>query len=314
VDSDTQTDLAHSSTSTIATTVDEGSVLNAESVKDLVELCGKIFLGLLAAFYALGLIVVNVYLSNFGVYSLSLFRLNYITAGMWDAIFIVAPTWVTLTCVGMIIMIVPAWRRKLLGRLYTESPDHWEGTLANLVTVLIFFGCTLIFTGFIVSKAMFYLSTSYKNLIFSLITGVITGTYLFVFPLFIASVKSHGLLRLMRLFLVVLAGMLVLFAHALDFARTAYGVIPPYLGGGKPSEVELVLSVDSNTRDFLINSGLEFRNGTNITEKVKLISVSEDEYILLIENKGENPNVKFKGFSIRRDAVQGVIHENNWKE
>ena len=51
--------------------------------KELVELFSKGVLGFAAICFVCGIIVVNLYLRDFGVASFSLFRVSYITAGVW---------------------------------------------------------------------------------------------------------------------------------------------------------------------------------------------------------------------------------------
>jgi hypothetical protein len=58
-------------------------VSRLETVKDGVEMFSKIFLGLAVACFVCGVIVVNLYLREFGFASFSLFRVSYITAGVW---------------------------------------------------------------------------------------------------------------------------------------------------------------------------------------------------------------------------------------
>jgi hypothetical protein len=54
-----------------------------ETATQSVELLAKTLLLVTGACYVLGLIVVNIHLGGYGVYSLSLLQLNYVTAGIW---------------------------------------------------------------------------------------------------------------------------------------------------------------------------------------------------------------------------------------
>lgn len=51
--------------------------------KEVVELVGRIMLGAVGLCYAAGLVSTNLYYGRYGVYTLSLIRLNYILAGLW---------------------------------------------------------------------------------------------------------------------------------------------------------------------------------------------------------------------------------------
>jgi hypothetical protein len=50
--------------------------------KDLAEVMGKAIIGGLALCYGVGLLMLNLYYNHFGVYSVSLFRLNYVIASL----------------------------------------------------------------------------------------------------------------------------------------------------------------------------------------------------------------------------------------
>jgi len=53
-----------------------------------IELCSKVALALIGLSYAIGLIIVNLYLSRFGVFTASLFRVDYVLAGgLWLLLF-----------------------------------------------------------------------------------------------------------------------------------------------------------------------------------------------------------------------------------
>lgn len=54
--------------------------LTLEKTKDLIEVISKFVIGVLAVCYGLGLLVVNVHLSSYRVFSLSLFRLRALFA------------------------------------------------------------------------------------------------------------------------------------------------------------------------------------------------------------------------------------------
>src|SRR6476659_3656400 len=72
------------------------------TVKELIEIVGKIVLGTLALCYGLGFVIVNVHYGSYGFYSAGLFRLNYIVAGVWALI----PVVLMLVAVSVVISTV----------------------------------------------------------------------------------------------------------------------------------------------------------------------------------------------------------------
>jgi uncharacterized membrane protein len=61
-----------------------GETVNRQGpIKDTLELGAKLLFGLVGACYVLGLIVVTIHLRAYGLNSLSLSQLHYVTAGVW---------------------------------------------------------------------------------------------------------------------------------------------------------------------------------------------------------------------------------------
>src|ERR1044072_4196006 len=80
--------------------------------KEVIEVGSKIVIGFLGLCYVTGLMMVNQYYNRFGVYSLGLFRLNYVLAGAW----VIAPIVGTSVLFGMLLMIFKSvrWYRQLV--------------------------------------------------------------------------------------------------------------------------------------------------------------------------------------------------------
>lgn len=77
--------------------------------RETIEMVGKMTLAGAALCYAFGLVVVNVYLSKFGVYSVDLFRLHYVTAGIWALLDLTLPALLILIFIGIVVH----WNQKL---------------------------------------------------------------------------------------------------------------------------------------------------------------------------------------------------------
>jgi hypothetical protein len=99
------------------------------------------------------------------------------------------------------------------------------------------------------------------------------------------------------------AGVLFLFfVYVLTCARFLYPEIPSYFGGGRPQEVQLIVS--QTEQQDLMAAGLHFPANSNQSAPIKLLLNTSAGYILL-------PMSKRTAIEVRRDLVRVVIYESN---
>lgn len=252
-----------------------------EDIKNAVEVIGKVTLGVVAVCYVIGLVVVNVYLNKYGIYSLSLLRLNYISAGIWALIPILIP----LSAI-------------LIIRLRSEvSPVIFWGYLLSFIPLL----SVLV----PVAIALRFDPSPYWLLV------IFTGIYLSLLLIMLAeSIKEHLYSKDLskHVFIGVLPVLIIIVSHTAIFANSVYGTIPSQIGGGSPKKVQFIVAAENEVRKALTDSGVLFtknesQQDTNKTEPVLLLFVTDQECVVLI--KGASTAV-----SIRRDMVKTILYEN----
>lgn len=279
------------------------------SLKDVIEVSGKILLGVVAMCYALGLVVVNIYLSRFGAFSLGLFRVNYVMAGIWNFLFLLIPGLFILSLTLFILLLIPSLRQKLFEhfalRDNVAAGNRRLRWLPTIILILLSINVAfMLYTRFENAGGL-----AFRKLWPALVTGAVVTFYLILFPMFVAVTHPQRSARMTAGALLTIIVICFLLAHTWDFAAKSYGSIPSYLGGGKPTDVKLVVNTDDNARQYLQSLGVHFQENTNVTANLKMILATEDEYILLVENSDAEAGNTVKGVSIRRDIVQAILYE-----
>jgi len=284
-----------------------------ENTKNAFEIGGKLVFGSIAICYLMGLMVVNIYLNNFGVYSPTLFRLSYIAAGAWSLIPIALMLVAVILISGVLIQVpkIDSFFRKLSGE--QKDMDRADSVFSLFIALALL--AVVVIAALIVRKSIdnagftgSLFAGEVKATVASIVLyGVVLGPLLsYLLPSRISRFSTISLT-------VVMLG-LVSFGHAYEFAKSVYGNIPASLGGGKPKEVQLVLDLSNNDREFLSNLGVTFQSDrSNITNNVSLLLATEEEYVLLISVKESDLNGKVrmvpKGLTIKNSKVEAVLYE-----
>ena len=284
---------------------------NMEKLKDLIEIFSKLSIGIIAAFYATGILVVSIHLNKYGAYSLNFFRVNYISAGLWTLIPILLPLLIGI----LFILFIREFRKRMRKESYL-SP--W--------TVSLPFILTLSAIGYFIYKAtrsmeIDLLQREWMN---TLIMGIMISVYLFALLLVFVLRYGQKYPELSRLGALVLLTVCLFILHASIFAYNVFDKIPSFLGGGKLQSVELIVGAEDEIIELLNDSGISFHDNSvqaNVsreasqeiqpsqadkktnkrTKNVALISVTEEEYIL----KGTKGAVV-----IPRDLVKAVLYQD----
>ena len=273
---------------------------NLEKVRSLIEVAGRLTIGLSALCYVLGLLVLNIYLSKYGVYSLSLFRLNYITAGLLALSPILFGFIAFLLGVSLVYPLILVIRRKL------HSVFHPGEELAAEFGELTSFGLLLL---------LLAAPVGIEVIIFRVAGGTIEGPW--GIPLVMAIVTNilcavatcFGILldpdsysRKVVLVIVPVAAAVLIIGCSVLFASSLYEKVPPHLGGGEPKEVELFVN-SSESRALLEEADIEFIKNTHTATNVRLLFTTDDEYILLVKVPLSSTE---QAVTIKRELIQGV--------
>ena len=301
------------------------SLSNVGTFKDLLETTGKVSLITISACYVLGIIVINVHLGRYGIYSLNLLRVSYITAGLWSIVPLVLP----------VLILIAAWRIFFRSRLYTivldvvikhrrETNKHERFVIASsFMAIYMFITFVPIFGYLLITAALTAGITPDRGWKFSFEFAII-GTFLLLsltmgscferrFPRFRRESKDKPLFDSLaesgRLFLFISVPVIILL-HTIYFGIGQYESIPSYLGGGKPITVQFSLEAQPNFSELIDNCGIHFHTNADQkatdqqvtrTDDASLLFVTEGEYIFKCNSGG--------ALSIPRNSIKAMFYK-----
>ncbi len=267
---------------------DEGSSASGSrrGFKETLELAGKLLIGLAGLCYVLGLIVVSIHLRSYGLNSLSLSQLHYVTAGVW----------VLLPVLVMVFLII-------FGKFVVEAQeDRWKGKTKfakaiDIVPALV---------GVVIA---FYVVVEYLGRPFGIRLSLVSWVLIPAVGMLSLSSLAAAMAMLLStapdrppIWVSLGVGVFSIFmfmAYIVLFAGHAYQDIPWATGGGRPSQVTFVTAAE--TKPHLESVGIRFSTGQNRTESLKLLLATEKEYVVI--------NPEGKTVSIPVDAVKAVLYE-----
>jgi hypothetical protein len=247
------------------------------TAKELVELLSKGILGFAAVCFVCGMIVVNLYLRDFGVASFSLFRVSYITAGVWTF----SPIVFAALVGGTFLMSVlsdsitaedrPAKTPKRAGNLLTA------GAVSIIVLLALFSALQLTF--------------SWRWLVAILIGAVLGGL--------LAGTCFSVAQRDRRAGIVLgVACVLGLLFYLLHLAPTLYREIPASLGGGAGTPVVLVIPED---KQALVKAAGIPLGEPPMSKPVTLLIETDKTYVVVVgDSKG--------AITLNADLVSAIRH------
>jgi len=302
------------------------------SVKEGVELARRTFglsAGVLGLSYVFGFIIVNTNLLKYGVYEFSLIRARYVAAGLLFVFLITLPLslslvfhrWFSVTWTKREQEL--AEERETMERIYQRERKIEElkeydlvhfGKLSKEPLMLYFRGCfgSVLFPFLLLIFPLSYL-LSYRMIVWYQAARILAGIgVMFAFLGFLAfflpltyhplkaalEKKSFDTTIVMFYFsfcFISLVALAVFYGHA------AYPWIPPSLGGGSPSIIQLMGSEDQI--ESLSHLGIDKENA-RLTQEIELLDRTDAMYIVLVTNRyGQKEAVE-----VGKDLVQGVLH------
>ena len=98
---------------------------------------------------------------------------------------------------------------------------------------------------------------------------------------------------------VMVVGILLGLWYLVVFASNTYQSIPWSTGGGRPSQVQLM--IDSQAQAYVEGVGIRFSTTANKTNSISLLLTTEKEYVVL--------NPYGAAVSIPADSVKSVLYE-----
>jgi hypothetical protein len=246
-------------------------VRHLEALKNGLEVSAKVAVGLVVTLYVFGLIVVNVYLSRYGVYSLSLFRLNYITAGLWGVMFLV---------LGSLLSVAATVA------LFKKSGFRTGRRVFDLGSTLAVVGAH-VYLALMAGAVIALFATGQASLVGGFCLCLVSGYTLFEwFPMVIETAieKDEPFAgRLITVIFILFITVIFVGFHLWSVGSFVYGQIPGYWGGGAPTEAKLLFKKEADASAKLSAIGVKIDNA-GFSENTDVLLALDGEYVILIKH------------------------------
>lgn len=267
------------------------SSLRIDDIMKAVTTISGAIAGLGFIFYALGFIVVNSYLSTFGIHEFDILKPSYLSAGV---VFVFANTLIIAIPVGLGLILL-----KIVDPKSSRAAFAFPFFGTVFVVVFSFLFATVIInflTAGLQSDQGINLFVSWKQYgLYSLSIFIFASmSALIAFMLvglgetpgniikdtlsdkamsleFFRGVGRSSIFLLLAIFLLLTA-----------WSHDIYPRIGAEFGGGKPATVQIVV-LDSNNQSLFTAMGIDMNS--NVSEKIRLID-ENDNYVTVVTNKG----------------------------
>jgi hypothetical protein len=237
--------------------------------KELLDNVTKALALFISLTYVMGLIIVNSFLLTFGVRTVTLLSIEYISAGLPLALlFLVAG---------------------LTAALFSRKQQRMVGQIATLVVALLLLGLIMLY----VTNLEDYLKTlRTTGIIFVLLTLVCFA----IIKDFNHYLQKHRERLPFRSSIYGLILLVLVVVSSTFYGRTVYNDILPTIGGGAESTISLITdAANASVLAALVPMQSELQ-----TEPIQLIRETNESYLIL---RSDDSSI-----SIDKDLVKGVVH------
>jgi hypothetical protein len=267
-----------------------------KSAHSLFELITKAFLLLAGVCYSVGIIVVNINLGQYGVYSLGLFRIGYIFAGIW--------TLILLLLVFLFIFLLK----------YSYKSVKIGGVFAKIfISVLV--------GGVFIGTIFMFIKAAHVGTIGTVgFTSIAFAAWIIIYSqsLFTKHIMQENRSRrenidwseVIPLALYIMA-FFVMFLFG--FARSIYCEIPCEIGGGHPMVVRIISTEDdliyfsevgiTFTKKTFMSLADSTTNSSFVSEPLSVLLSTDKDDIFLISHKDSSYAV-----AIKNDLIKTLIY------
>jgi len=262
---------------------------NIATLKDGLDLFGKLIFGFAGLCYVLGVVVVTLHLRQYGVNSLDLSQLHYVTAGVW----VVLPI-AFITIFAIFSMYVAAAQ--------TEETQTNLSQFQRIYTAL-----ATIFTLFI--GVRFFWSKmgvefSWKSVVWIPLLGIVATLIIFAGAYSLKSVsRATPIRKVLPSLGTTVLGLVAFAAYVLFFAQYTYQSIPWATGGGRGSTVRLFLTPESMpyVKGLKVGLAASQTNTAVETDSIKLLLTTEKQFVII--------NQDGTAVSLPAEIVKGISYE-----
>ena len=257
--------------------------------KPIVEAVEKQIALFIAAIYALGVIIVNFHLAEYGIIGqMSLLRPIYLFAGAYGAL-------------PIALSFIFFW----VSSLAVKRGHQWVKALAA--------GILVVFTWFLVKVALnwfdaeiaqeYPLQWDWRMWVQLGLTTLLGGfLYLFIHGPLKLSEKSD----LNRLSMLAVPALFVWLFYGYAFSVSLYNRIPHSWGGTKSRAAELIIDpADKPLRAELVELGVKFYTGTNRTKNTNLIVQTDTGFMCAVKAL-KNGETTVHSVLLKSESVKGI--------
>jgi len=262
------------------------------TMKEVLDVFGKLLFGLAGSCYVLGIVVVTIHLRQYGVNSLDLPQLQYVTAGVWVVLPIALIPILVLFGISLAAIQTEGAKKR-------HGFDWWVDRGSAILGIIL----ALIFVvGFFWSKTG--IDFSWRSVVLVPLLGILAAILILSGVLALKgstwkTVSSENLLFVATL----IAGLILFAAYLFLFAGHTYQSIPWATGGGRASQVRLVITPESKPFVESLNIALsaQTKPGAVETDSIKLLLTTEKQLVII--------NAAGKAVSLPSEIVKGITYE-----
>ncbi|HKO99695.1 MAG TPA: hypothetical protein VJU86_22140 [Pyrinomonadaceae bacterium] len=258
------------------------------SSKETLEVFGKIAIGLVGLCYVLGLIVVTIHLRKYGLNSLDLPQLHYVMAGVWAILPI-------LLTVLMIIFGAYMYQVQVIDEPASTGWKRLRKIFEVVLVLLVAFYFVLKFLG-----GNLGLDFGWKSWVFIPLIGAFAAVSISAGVFLLTRPDGYSSIGMLSINLgAIVFGLCLGLLYLVTFSNNTYQKIPWSTGGGRPSQVQLM--IDPQSKPYLEGVGLRLTNAANMTEPTRLLMTTEKEVVLI--------NANGDAVSIPVGTVKSIVYE-----
>lgn len=278
--------VEHSDAQGAATRAEKSAIA---TLKDGLDLFGKLIFGLAGLCYVLGVVVVTIHLRQYGVNSLDLPQLHYVTAGVW----VVLPI-AFITTFAVFGIYLAATQTQEIQRSHSWMDRIWLAISSIMILLL----------GLLFFWGNIGIEFSWKSIVWIPLLGILAALFLFAGAFSLRNLTGNTPMSdVLRFFGTLILGLLLFAAYVLLFAKYTYQSIPWATGGGRASQVRLFLTPESMPylQGLKITLAAQQRKEMVETDPIKLLLTTEKQFVVI--------NAEGKAVSLPADLVKGITYE-----
>jgi hypothetical protein len=265
-----------------------------EMMKAALEVAAKLLFGLAGLCYVLGLVVMPLHLSPYGLNSFDLPQVSYAVAGMWAVLPIVL---IVMSVIFATYLISTTWIDK---QTILPGAKKWMDVLFTILVVPLLLFLVI---SFLINRIG--IDFTFKNWIGFPLLGTVAALIILVGILrLVRTTRRDSLFEAIVTLGILVVGAILFLGYLILFSRNTYNTIPWAVGGGRPSIVRVLAAPESRQLFEAMKVPLSREPDNAImtkTESIKLILATEKQLVVL--------NSDGNAVSLPAETVKAISYE-----